>query len=294
MELVSIVITTYNRNSKFLKAIKSVMAQDYPFIEIIVINDYPYNDDELVNTINQLKKQTQFKIKYKKNKVNLGAPGARNAGINMSEGEYIGFLDDDDQFYVSKISKQVEFLKNTNYDFCYVFSKIYRNGKLRKIVKNKINDKNQLEQMILKTYGGTSSLLFRKRVFKKILGFKDLPCGQEWELQCRALKNGFTVGYVNGIYMKTEEDSTEISITSQKNIEKVKELYKYKFYYAKDLSNKKIYKKLMMDYNYQKAFYQFKENRKVSELFLIFDIKNISQSVILILKAIVKVYLGYD
>lgn len=41
MELVSVIITTYNRNDKFERALKSVLNQNYPNIEIIIVNDYP-------------------------------------------------------------------------------------------------------------------------------------------------------------------------------------------------------------------------------------------------------------
>lgn len=53
MELVSVIITTYNRNDKFERALKSVLNQNYPNIEIIIVNDYPGDDYELVKIINK-------------------------------------------------------------------------------------------------------------------------------------------------------------------------------------------------------------------------------------------------
>lgn len=76
------------------------------------MNDYPGDDYELVKIINKYSKLTNFKIKYKKNDVNLGAPLSRNEGIKETKGKYICFLDDDDVFLPLKISEQVKYIKN--------------------------------------------------------------------------------------------------------------------------------------------------------------------------------------
>ena len=60
MELVSVIITTYNRNDKFERALKSVLNQNYPNIEIIIVNDYPGDDYELVKIINKYSKLTLY------------------------------------------------------------------------------------------------------------------------------------------------------------------------------------------------------------------------------------------
>ena len=297
MELVSVIITTYNRNDKFERALKSVLNQNYPNIEIIIVNDYPGDDYELVKIINKYSKLTNFKIKYKKNDVNLGAPLSRNEGIKETKGKYSCFLDDDDVFLPLKISEQVKYIKKSNTDFCYVFSKIYRNGKLRKIVENRILEDDQLSQAVTKTFGGTSSLLFKREVLENVNGFLKIPCGQEWELECRCILNGYKMGYVDKVLLYTYENSNELSITNSKNERKIKELYKYKFFYCNKISNMeirdKIARKLNIEYRIQKIFYSDKKNN-ILLYFKQFDKKNPYYSLKLIMKFIIKVFLKYD
>lgn len=105
----SIIITTYNR-PKFLKrAIESCINQttDYDY-EIIVV------DDNGLDT--PLQKET-FKLVNKYNNIvylplekNSGACTARNIGVENAKGEYIFFLDDDDEFLKERINIPIQFL----------------------------------------------------------------------------------------------------------------------------------------------------------------------------------------
>lgn len=104
--LVSVVIPFYSYKNWLVEAIDSVLSQDYPSIEIIVVND---GSDEDITDIEE--KYDKHVVFLKKN--NGGAASARNLGILNAKGIYVSFLDSDDLFKVDKISRQVSYMNDT-------------------------------------------------------------------------------------------------------------------------------------------------------------------------------------
>ncbi|GGF58860.1 hypothetical protein GCM10010912_00060 [Paenibacillus albidus] len=105
---VSIIITTYNRKEYLIQSIKSILNQDYPNIQIIVIDDNSSDGTELV--MSDLMKTNKSLI-YMRNISNLGPGNNRRIAFKShADGKYTLFLDDDDYLIDSNyISKAVEF-----------------------------------------------------------------------------------------------------------------------------------------------------------------------------------------
>lgn len=105
--LVSVIITTYNRDTYLEEAIKSVCSQTYRNIEILVIDDG-----------SKMRYGEIFCKQYKNcsyyYKDNGGLSSARNFGISKAKGEYVAFLDDDDLWTLNKLEKQVQVLDEMN------------------------------------------------------------------------------------------------------------------------------------------------------------------------------------
>jgi len=103
--LVSVVLPTFNRAWALKDAVESVLSQDYPNIELIIIDDGSKdNTQELL----EIYKSQSIILKQK----NTGVAAARNVGIKKSRGEFIALLDSDDAWDKRKISCQVEFFKH--------------------------------------------------------------------------------------------------------------------------------------------------------------------------------------
>lgn len=102
---VSVIIPTYNRAQKVVKAISSVLRQTFDNFEIFVV------DDGSTDETGDLLTQFRHDIITLSNPNNLGVSAARNKGLNASEAPFIAFLDSDDYWLPEKLEVQMEFFK---------------------------------------------------------------------------------------------------------------------------------------------------------------------------------------
>ena len=183
-KLVSAIITTYNRIEYLKAALSSVQKQNYPNIEIVIVDG---SDNE--ETKNYISKYPD--IIYVHSKVNH--PNIlRNLGIQCSNGKFIAFLDDDDSWEVSKIKKQVECFENEDIGLCYTGKNIidsnhkkikysYKKGKFSSLVRSIMWDN---------FIGVTSSIMIKKNIIDSIGNFDEsLPALQDYDFCIRACKN---------------------------------------------------------------------------------------------------------
>jgi glycosyltransferase involved in cell wall biosynthesis len=113
MDIVSVIIPAYNKAQLTVKTVESVLAQTYPHLEIIVVDDGSTDDTRLA-----LKFFDQrIRYVYKKNG---GACSARNEGIRLATGNFMAFIDCDDLYVPEKLERSVEYLKrNSEYAFVH-------------------------------------------------------------------------------------------------------------------------------------------------------------------------------
>ena len=112
---VSIIIATYNRAALLPRAIKSVLAQTFTDYELIIVDDCSSDDTwEIVGDF------TDPRIRVFRHETNRGAAATRNTGIARARGEYITFLDDDDECTPNRLADQVSVL-DTNPDVGMVY-----------------------------------------------------------------------------------------------------------------------------------------------------------------------------
>ena len=100
MDLVSVIVPTYKRDSSLVRALESLENQTYKNIEVVVVNDCVEETwkEYVENTIQKFIDNGILKIVFIQNQVNLGSAKTRNVGIENASGKYITFLDDDDVY----------------------------------------------------------------------------------------------------------------------------------------------------------------------------------------------------
>ncbi len=120
--LISVVIPTYNRAHVVGRAIKSVLAQTLPDFECIVVDDG--STDETVQLVEGFRDP---RIRLVRLAENGGVSRARNAGIQAARGEWVAFLDSDDEWLPRKLELQLARLRDSGaprmtvvYCRCYV------------------------------------------------------------------------------------------------------------------------------------------------------------------------------
>ena len=105
--LVSVVIPTFNRGNFVRWAIQSALSQTHSAVEVIIVDDGSTDEtEEVIQTIKDPR------VRYFRTD-NQGNYCARNIGLEKAKGEFIAFLDSDDQFLPEKIAKQLEQFKKT-------------------------------------------------------------------------------------------------------------------------------------------------------------------------------------
>ena len=225
MDLVSVVIPTYNRFTYLLNTIKSIKEQTYSNIEIIVVNDcslqkeyYEYNWKENNVIMVHLEKNSRAMFGYP------SAGFVRNKGIEISNGKYIAFCDDDDIWFPNKIETQIKAMKESGckmssteglygkgiYDATKRYPK-YNSEYFYHTLQNIYNSKgstllvngfpNIWDFRFLKIHNCIicSSVLIEKEILNKINNMKHLRNGQEdYDCWLRALQHTNSI-YVNDI-----------------------------------------------------------------------------------------------
>ncbi len=102
--LVSIIIPAYNSAGSLLRAVDSVFTQTYRDFEVVVV------DDGSVDQTKEVIFTYQDKVRYI-NQDNRGPGAARNTGIQAALGQYLVFLDADDELLPNKLELQLDYLE---------------------------------------------------------------------------------------------------------------------------------------------------------------------------------------
>ncbi|MBU2742896.1 glycosyltransferase family 2 protein [Acidithiobacillus albertensis] len=191
--LVSVVLPTFNRGHIIELSIRSVLAQTYNNLEVIVIDDASTDDTE-----KKIEELNDSRIKYLKLKENVGASAARNKGISLARGIFVAFQDSDDIWFPKKIERQIDSY-NDMYNryktvagcFCRYIKISGNNGTNVVPLSSDLlaNDGNYHEKLLNRNLIGTPTLLAKKEALDKVGGFdSSLSTDEDWDLALKLTK----------------------------------------------------------------------------------------------------------
>ena len=131
-ELISIIVPVYNVEKYLERCVESIIGQTYKNIEIILVDDGSKdNSGKICDDF--MKKDNRIKVIHKENG---GLSDARNAGIEIAKGEYIGFVDSDDYIEKDMFETLYNLCKENDAEISMVSYYEYYNGKLIAVRKN--------------------------------------------------------------------------------------------------------------------------------------------------------------
>jgi glycosyltransferase involved in cell wall biosynthesis len=179
---ISVVIPTYNSAHFLREAIASVHAQEWPALEIIVVDDG--STDETETVVKALSHSAEVRLLRQEN---AGAASARNMGIAAATGDWVAFLDVDDLWLPGKLAAQfAELEKRANATFSYTDVTLrFASGEKSDLECGKA-EQPLLRQLLGGNLIATPSVVVRRDCLQKV-GLFDvrLRTGEDWDMWMR-------------------------------------------------------------------------------------------------------------
>ena len=198
---VSVVIPAYERADVVGRAIDSALAQTVSDIEILVVDDGSTDDTEAV-----VDGYDDDRVRYLAHDTNRGVSAARNTGVAAATGEYVAFLDSDDEWLPRKLERQLSALDGRGEEwvgaYCDVMTAdLSTAGRLATLLSDKLfrsraprEGGRELAEALLSMQvfmGPGSTLLVERSVLAETGGFDEgLSIYEDWDLVLRVLAAG--------------------------------------------------------------------------------------------------------
>jgi glycosyltransferase involved in cell wall biosynthesis len=233
--LVSIIVRTKDRPKLLRRALQSIAAQDYRPLEVVLVNDggCSLEIEELKGILGDVS------LNYIRLEKNTGRAHAGNVGIENVKGEYVGFLDDDDEYYPNHVVMLVSFLRKSDYEVAYTDSfMVYQEynpetHELDNDVRKEIafSQDFNYDRLVFENYIPLMCLMFGRKVLVTSGGFdKDFDLYEDWDLLIRIGKK-YSFYHIKEVTANYNQWSVDFQI-SQAN----RDLYFLREAYLKVLS----------------------------------------------------------
>lgn len=220
--LVSVVITTFKRPVHLRRAIISVLNQEYSNFEIVVVDDNDEGSAERRHTEQIISGFSDSRLHYVLHDRNLGANVARNTGARHSKGDYIAFLDDDDEFLSNKLSRQIDValrFGSSNGVLVFCGFEVIGNTRLNKSRWHNNVGSNLFFPSFPELYSGNfigsnSFVLIDKISFDRIGGYDEkLVSSQDWDFYLQLSKAGVLFVGIPQVLVRYNAFDASVSIT---------------------------------------------------------------------------------
>jgi glycosyltransferase involved in cell wall biosynthesis len=206
---VSVIIPTRNRSESLPLAIRSVVGQTFTDFELVIVDDA---SDEPVHDI--VKGFKDARVRCIRHERRRGGAAARNTGIRNTTGEFVAFLDDDDEWYPEKLARQVSILLRSDSEIGAVYAGYdVVNRNTGSIPGQKVPvHRGDLSSVLLTAnlIGTTSCMLLRRKCFADVGMFDEsLPSFQDYDLWIR-LSRAYQFDYASECLLKYHLHSNKI------------------------------------------------------------------------------------
>ncbi len=180
--MISVIIPCYNSAKTIILVLNSVINQTYKNYEILIVDDG--SNDNTKDLVHDFFKDKHINYKYIYQQ-NSGPSSARNNGVQNSSGEYIAFLDSDDEWHFKKLEIQMKIISEKNLNF---LGSTYTYDNL----ENENIDKIELRQysfkkLLFSNKFSTPGVIMKKTFFQELGGFDvSMKYAEDYDLWIRA------------------------------------------------------------------------------------------------------------
>ena len=235
---VSIIVPVYNCEKYLSEALESLLNQSMQEIEIIVVNDGSTdNSSHIANKYKDIDNRVKII-----NQDNQGVSSARNNGLQIAGGDYIGFIDGDDYIEIDYYEKLYNVAIKNNCDIVMCDWKSVLNGRENRLnlpfKKNKILDKRYIEKNIYPYFIENDSLnsvcnkIFSNKLIKenKIIFPIGVQLGEDGAFNVRAITYSDNIYYLDycGYYYREVEGSATRNVIKKDYFKRALEVYNNK------------------------------------------------------------------
>jgi glycosyltransferase involved in cell wall biosynthesis len=201
--LVSVVIPTFNREPRMLgAAVESVLAQDVPALEVIVV------DDGSAVSAAQVVEKYGEPVRFHE-KQNGGIASARNAGVALCRGDLLAFLDSDDLWEPDKLPRQIEALRSAGLEAVFGQAEQFYDAEVDDAFKRRHPIKDRIVDAWL-----CSAMLIRREAFDRVGVFdEDRSTSPDIDWLLRAREAGLRVAMVPHVVYRRRIHTTNHNVT---------------------------------------------------------------------------------
>ncbi|MCE5256776.1 MAG: glycosyltransferase family 2 protein [Spirochaetaceae bacterium] len=185
MKTISVIIPAYNASETLAKALESVLVQDMEGrkVEVVIVDDGSSDDTAAVAECYVRRYPGIIRLLHQKN---AGPAAARNAGVAAAEGDYIAFLDADDEWLPGKLRAQMELLEANPGVALVCTSRTSRLFRLRPTLF-----RLSFRSLLLSNKVYTSSVVIRKCALEAAGGFDpSRRLSEDYELWLKVARQG--------------------------------------------------------------------------------------------------------
>lgn len=239
MPKVSIIMPTFNRGEEIARPLNSLAEQSFTDFEVVIVNDGGESQRE------RLKQFSTLAIIYDELPENSGAPRARNRAIDISQGSYITFLDDDDEVLPEHLALLVQALDEGDHSVVYSNAYIQKlllqeDGSYRKGVRQVFTDTDfNRDHLLIANYIHIANIMFRRECLEKSGRFDpELTTHQDLDLWIR-LSRHYDFHHIpreTSIYYERDQGNSITISNPERRLKNLELLYRrYASYATRDI-----------------------------------------------------------
>lgn len=217
--MITVIVPTYNRSALVQRALKSIIAQTYRPLQLVVVDNK--SSDNTLLKLQEIKdeysnKELQIDILIEERK---GASICRNTGLKIARGEYVYFFDSDDEMSSDFLQVAITKMQDTHADIVACVTNMVFNADTPKSYSKsrKYGYSSSPKRQILASLLATQSVFLKKEFINRVGGWNEtLSFWNDWELGLRLLlANPKMVWIKNKTYHQIYQHSNSLTELSQ-------------------------------------------------------------------------------